>query len=358
MGMFSAPTLGMEPKPWDIPLDGLAESLEINATLEGISLPEVLGGELAEEILAEEVDGLEVVVTGIAFGGIEETVGRDVELLGDATGVVDLSHVGVEEVLGATTLGADEEVGSSELGNTSVDETTLLLEEELLLELGGGEAVGEDVVDEVLLVVATLEHITGGIEEAVVTVVSSVGLITSEEGHPLRREGLEGRAYLDIGHGGGAGVGKVIDGDHGAGEGEHVVLGDVHDLGSLFGSADSRAGNGLKGRTWCYGRRIGTWWGHRNLTCRRGCRTSRPVGSERGRVLLGFRTGKADSTKKVIWKNTPEHNDQKVEKKGIPKKIDITEKRGLARLIGREREKMEMSGDSAHYEFVVVEREL
>ena len=42
----------------------------------------------------------------------------------------------------------------------------------------------------------------------------------------------------------------------------------------------------------------------------------------------------------------------------IPKKTDITEKRGLARLIGREREKMEMSGDSAHYEFVVVEREL
>ena len=49
---------------------------------------------------------------------------------------------------------------------------------------------------------------------------------------------------------------------------------------------------------------------------------------------------------------------KKWRKKVSPKKTDITEKRGLARLIGREREKMEMSGDSAHYEFVVVEREL
>ena len=90
-----------------------------------------------------------------------------------------------------------------------------------------------------VLLAAPLKHVAEGVQQDVVALVPAVGLVAQEHGGPL-----------DVGHGGGAGVGEHIHGQHAGREGKFVVVGGFQgalpllhgDLGDVPGHVGQAAG--------------------------------------------------------------------------------------------------------------------
>ena len=230
-----------------VALDHLLQTLRIHVTLEGVLRPDLLHGERIVEILGEQVHGLEQVVASVSLRSIEETVRGDqvLDLVARALHQ-HLAEGGIEKILSATALRADKEVGTLQLEDATVHEAAFAGSQQFLDQLLRGSLVGQHLIDQSLLVVTTLEEVTRGVQEAVVSMVSTVRLISTHQSAPL-----------DIGHRGRTRIRQIVDRDHGRGEREHVVLRLLQDAASLLHSAVTTSHFTPLCLTECYGQRTG-----------------------------------------------------------------------------------------------------
>ena len=168
-------------------------------------------------------------------------VAGDGEALARVPIVQDLGHDGEQQALRAPALGHQEGVGPLHLGRAAVEEAALVLHEiQLVHELLDVLTARADQIQGALLIVAPLEHVPHGVQQHVVALVPAVALVAQHEGAPLQ-----------VGHGGGAGVGEHVHGEHARGEGELVVVGASQGPLPLFhgdlGDVPLHIGEGARG---------------------------------------------------------------------------------------------------------------
>ena len=223
-------------------LDQLLQLGNIHIALEGILLVHAALGDFVQQLLVVQVAGNGAHLLDVALGGIKVTVGGDGEhLAGMALGHDLLDHF-EQHGFRCTALLDDEGVGALQLCGAAVEQTALVLAQvQLVHELVNVGAVSADQVDGFLpvLFAAALEDVTEGFQQHIVALVAAVGFVAQEHGGPLH-----------IGHGGGAGVGEHVHGQHACGEGELIVVGGLQgtfpllhgDFGDVAGDIGVAAG--------------------------------------------------------------------------------------------------------------------
>ena len=205
-------------------LDERLQLLGVHVALEGVLLIFPALRDLPEERLIVEVPGDGAHLLDIALGGVKVAVGGDGELPAREALSQDFPHHLKEHALCRPSLGEEEGVGPLHLGRASVEEPARVLAEvEFVHHPVDVRAVGADKVDGPLLAIPPLEGVPHGLQQDVVAPVPPVGLVPQHEGGPLH-----------VRHGGGAGVGEHIHGEHPGGEGELVVVGGLEGPFPLF----------------------------------------------------------------------------------------------------------------------------
>ena len=189
--------------------------MKVHVPLEGVLFVFATLGHLPEEVLVVQVPGDGAHLLDVALGGVEVAVAGDGEALARVTVVQDLGDDGEQQALRAPALGDQEGVGPLHLGRAAVEEAALVFHQvQLVHELFDVLAARADQIQRALLGVAPLEHVPHGVQQHVVALVPAVALVAQHEGAPLQ-----------VGHGGGAGVGEHVHGEHACGEGDLVVVG-------------------------------------------------------------------------------------------------------------------------------------
>jgi len=224
-------------------LDQLLQLLNIHIALEGVLLVHAAFGNFVQQLLVIQIAGNGAHLLDVAFGGVEVTVGRNGEDLAGMTLGHDLLDHLKQHGLGSAALLNDEGVGALQLSGAAVEQTAFVLAQiQLIHHLVDVGAVGADQVDRLLpvLFAAALEDVAEGIQQNVVTLVTAVALVAQEHHGPLC-----------VGHGGGAGVGQHVHGQHTCGESELVVVSGLQGaltlfnghLGNITGNIGNRAGS-------------------------------------------------------------------------------------------------------------------
>ena len=197
-------------------LDQLLQLLGVHVALERVLLIGAALGNLVQQGLVVQVAGHGAHLLDVALGGVEVAVGGNGEDLAGMTLGQDLLHDLHQDGLSGTALLDDEGVGALHLSGAAVEQAALILAEvDLVHHLLHVTAVGADQVDDLLpvLLAAALENVAEGVQQDIVAGVAAVSLVAQEQGGPLM-----------VGHGGGAGVGQHVDGQHAGGESELVVV--------------------------------------------------------------------------------------------------------------------------------------
>ena len=225
-------------------LNQLLQLLDVHVALEGVLLVLAALGNLPQQLLVVQVAGDGAHLLDVALGGVEVAVGGDGEDLAGMTGNQDLLHDLHQHGLSGTALLDDEGVGALHLLGAAVEQAALVLAEvDLVHHLLHVPAVGADQVDDLLpvLLAAALEDVAEGVQQHIVAGVAAIGLVAQKQGGPLV-----------VGHGGGAGVGQHINGQHAGGEGELIVVGGLQsaltllhsDLGNIADGEGKMMGGG------------------------------------------------------------------------------------------------------------------
>ena len=197
-------------------LDQLLQLVDVHVALEGVFLVFAALGNLIQQLLVIEVAGDGAHLLDVALGGVKVAVGGDgKDLAGVALGQNLLHNLHQHGLCGPALLD-DKAVGALHLRGAAVEEASLILAQvQLIHHLLHVPAVGAHQVDGLLpvLLPAPLKDVAEGIQQDIIAGVPAIGLVAQEEGGPLL-----------VGHGGGAGVGQHIHGQHSGGEGELVVM--------------------------------------------------------------------------------------------------------------------------------------
>ena len=101
--------------------------------------------------------------------------------------------------------------------------------------------------------ISALEQITRSIQKAVISMITTVGFISTHQSTPL-----------NIGHGRRARVRKIVDSDQGRGEREHVVLRLLQNITTFFDGAVTKHQGQILPTTECFSRCTAEQWGQRN----------------------------------------------------------------------------------------------
>ena len=206
--------------------DQLLQLVNVHVALEGVLLVLAPLGNLIQQLLVVQVAGNGAHLLNVALGGVEVAVGGNGEDLAGMTGGQDLLHDLHQDGLSGTPLLNDKAVGALHLGSAAVEQAALILAQvQLVHHLLDVAAVRADQVDALLpvLLPAALKDVAEGVQQHIVAGVAAIGLVAQEQRGPLL-----------VGHGGGAGVGQHIDGQHPGGEGKLVPVGGVQSALALL----------------------------------------------------------------------------------------------------------------------------
>jgi len=216
-----------------------------------LGLREGLLHESEIDITSISADGLDVhaIVKDVSLGSGRRTIAENDGLLVRISGLHHTTNRAEDKEFSSTLLRNDEEVGARKLEEATVDEAASLRLTQLELR-GPAVLINDDLLDESvdagLVSGLGLEDVTDGVKDGKVTVVATVGLITTEESGPL-----------DIGHGDAAAVTEEVAGEHGSGERVVVVCAsaalesletllssgavvDAHDVSAVGGDGDAQ----------------------------------------------------------------------------------------------------------------------
>ena len=198
--------------------------LGVHVALERVLLILAALGDFPQQGLVEQVAGGGTHLLDIAFGGIKVAVGGDGEILAGMPLVQNLGDDGKEYRLGGPALGHDKSVRPLHLGGAAVKKPALVLAQvHLIHHFVNVLAVGAHQVNDALLVVPALKAVPQGVQQDIVTLVAAVGFVAQHQGGPLH-----------VSHGGGAGIGQHVNGEHARGKGKFVVVGGLQGAFALL----------------------------------------------------------------------------------------------------------------------------